>query len=292
MKRGPFASLATVALILLASGCTQLGLWTLNAVASIGDYSRQTDLPYGPAKANRLDLYLPARTGQSPIVVFFYGGGWNSGDKSSYRFVGAALAGAGVIAVVPNYTLYPQARFPQFMRDAALAVAYARAHARQWGGDPNQLYAVGHSAGAHIAVLLALDPEYLQQAGADTQWLRGAVGLAGPYDFLPFTEAYLDDLFGPASQFARSQPINYVRADAPPLLLLDGLHDRRVSPNNTRSLTSALQAVGARVRTVYFPKADHADLVAAFALPERSRLPVLPDILAFIAREAPGQPTH
>ena len=171
--------------------------------------------------------------------------------------MGAALAGAGVIAVVPNYTLYPQARFPQFMRDAALAVAYARAHARQWGGDPNQLYAVGHSAGAHIAVLLALDPE-----------------------------------FGPASQFARSQPINYVRADAPPLLLLDGLHDRRVSPNNTRSLTSALQAVGARVRTVYFPKADHADLVAAFALPERSRLPVLPDILAFIAREAPGQPTH
>src|ERR1035441_5077285 len=120
--------------------------------------------------------------------------------------------------VVPNYTLYPEAKFPRFMQDAAQSVAWTRAHAREWGGDPDQLYLVGHSAGAHIAVLLALDQEYLQQVGGSQRWLRGVVGLAGPYDFLPFTEAYLNDLFGPAADFARSQPINFVRADAPPML--------------------------------------------------------------------------
>ena len=270
------------------SGCTQLGLLTLNTAASFGDYSRHTGLAYGPAPANTLDLYLPPHPAGAPIVVFFFGGGWNSGDKSSYKFVGAALAAAGVIAVVPNYTLYPEAKFPRFMQDAAQSVAWTRAHAREWGGDPDQLYLVGHSAGAHIAVLLALDQEYLQQVGGSQRWLRGVVGLAGPYDFLPFTEAYLNDLFGPAADFARSQPINFVRADAPPMLLMHGLRDKRVSPNNTRSLTAALQAVDGRVRTRYFPQAGHGDLVAAFSIAERRRLPVLPDILAFIGDQSPA----
>jgi acetyl esterase/lipase len=276
------AILSTAAL----SACTQLGLLTLNTMASFSDYGRQMGLAYGPAPANTLDLYLPRHPAGAPVVVFFFGGGWNSGDKSSYKFVGAALAAAGVITVIPNYTLYPKAKFPRFMQDAALSVAWTRAHAREWGADPQRLFLVGHSAGAHIAVLLALDQQYLQQVGGDQQWLRGVVGLAGPYDFLPFTENYLNDLFGPPADFARSQPINFVRADAPPMLLIHGLRDRRVSPKNTRSLTAALQAVGARVTSQYFPKANHGDLAAAFSIVVRSRLPVLPDILAFIGQQS------
>jgi acetyl esterase/lipase len=264
------------------SACTRLGLLTLNTVASFSDYARQTDLVYGPAPANTVDLYLPRHADRTPIVVFFFGGGWNSGDKSSYKFVGAALAAAGVIVVMPDYSLYPGAKFPRFMQDAAQAVAWTRAHAREWGGDPQQLFLVGHSSGAYIAILLALDQEYLQQVGGSSRWLRGVAGLAGPYDFLPFTESYLDDLFGPPANFPRSQPINFVRTQAPPLLLMHGLRDTRVSPNNTRSLTAALERIGAPVTTRYFPQADHADLVAAFS-PARKGLPVLRDILAFIA---------
>lgn len=283
MKYTLSAALAAVVL----SGCTQLGLLSLNTVASFSDYSRQGGLAYGPAPADSADLYLPRNAAGAPVVVFFYGGGWDSGDKSSYKFVGAALAAAGVIVVIPNYTLYPKAKFPRFMQDAARSVVWARAHAREWGGDPERLFLIGHSAGAHIAVLLALDPEYLSQAGGSSRWLRGVVGLAGPYDFLPFTEAYLNDLFGPPAEFWRSQPINFVRADAPPLLLMHGLRDTRVSPNNTRSLTAALQRLGAAVTTRYFPRADHADLAAAFS-PLRTGLPVLPDILNFIADQAPA----
>src|SRR5579863_4771807 len=113
MKYTLYAVLAAVVL----SGCTQLGLLSLNTVASFSDYSRQSGLAYGPAPANSTDLYLPRNAAGAPVVVFFYGGGWDSGDKSSYKFVGAALAAAGVIVVIPNYTLYPKAKFPRFMQD-------------------------------------------------------------------------------------------------------------------------------------------------------------------------------
>ncbi len=268
------------------SACTSLGLFALNTASSFEHYSRQTDIAYGPTAANRLDVYLPAQRAPSALVVFFYGGGWNSGDKASYRFVGAALAAAGIATVIPNYALYPSARFPQFMRDAAAAVAFTRAHAHEWGADPARMFLMGHSAGAHIAVLLALDQEYLQGVGGDDHWLRGVVGLSGPYDFLPFTDAYLSDVFAPPSEFYRSQPINYVRAHAPPMLLMHGLADKRVSPNNTRSLTARLQAAGDEVSTQYFPGASHGDLAAAFS-PLRKKPPVLPLILDFVAAKSP-----
>jgi acetyl esterase/lipase len=267
------------------NACTSVGLFALNSVSVFEHYSRHTDIAYGPAAANRLDLYLPVHRAPSALVVFFYGGGWNSGDKADYRFVGAALAAAGIATVIPNYTLYPKARFPQFMRDAASAVAFTRAHAQEWGADPARLFLMGHSAGAHIAVLLALDQEYLQQVGGDDRWLRGIVGLSGPYDFLPFTDAYLNDAFGPPAQFYRSQPINYVRADAPPMLLMHGLADKRVSPNNTRSLTARLEAAGDDVSTQYFQGASHGDLAAAFS-PLRKKPPVLPLILEFVAAKS------
>jgi acetyl esterase/lipase len=289
MKRGWLAPGLVCGLICSLNACTSVGLFALNTVSTFQHYSRHTDIAYGPAAANRLDVYLPAHRVPSALVVFFYGGGWNSGDKADYRFVGAALAAAGIATVIPNYTLYPKARFPQFMRDAASAVAFTRAHAREWGVDPARLFLVGHSAGAHIAVLLALDQEYLQQVGGDDRWLRGVVGLSGPYDFLPFTDAYLNDAFAPPAEFYRSQPINYVRANAPPMLLMHGLADKRVSPNNTRSLTARLEAAGDDVSTHYFPGASHGDLAAAFS-PLRKKPPVLPLILEFVAAKSEPLP--
>jgi len=287
--RGVMGFSVVLAMICGLNACTSVGLFALNTASTFGDYSRHTDIAYGPAPANRLDVYLPARGAPSALVVFFYGGGWNSGDKRNYRFVGAALATAGIATVIPNYTLYPQARFPQFMRDAAAAVAFTRAHAHEWGADPARLFVMGHSAGAHVAVLLALDQEYLRQAGGDDRWLRGVVGLSGPYDFLPFTDAYLNDVFAPPAEFGRSQPINYVRANAPPMLLMHGLADHRVSPNNTRSLTARLEAAGDEVSTHYFEGSGHGDLVAAFS-PLRSQLPVLPLILEFVAAKSDPVP--
>jgi len=281
LKRRLQCSLLSM-IAVISSGCTQLSFLVANVPASFGDYVRHQDVAYGPDARNTLDVYLPANSRNAPVVVFFHGGGWNSGDKSEYKFVGAALAAHGCIAVLPNYRLYPKARLVDFMRDAARAVAWVYAQQGKWGTDGRNVFLMGHSAGAHIATLLALDETYLENAGLDANKLRGVVGLAGPYDFIPFRYPYMFDLFGPEAEFARSQPINYVRADAPPFFLLHGLKDTTVVPGNTEHLSAALSASGARVMTKFYASADHGDLIAPFSIPARKRLPVLDDVLLFM----------
>lgn len=269
-------------LALCSSACTQLGFLAVNVPASFGDYSRRRDLAYGTHVRHKLDVYLPANPIGAPVVVFFHGGGWNSGNKADYKFVGAALADQGYVAVLPNHRLYPEVRFPAFVDDAAQAVAWVHSHLREWGANARRVYLMGHSAGAHIASLLALDSSYLQAVNVDPASVRGFIGLAGPYDFIPFKYQYMFDLFGPAERFAQSQPINFVRTDAPPMLLLHGMQDKTVAPYNTEHLASALTAAGAKVTAHYDAKASHGDLVAALSIPARRRAPVLSEVADFI----------
>lgn len=282
-----------VVCLTLCSACTQLAFFAANTRASFGAYTRDSDVGYGPAVRNTLDIYRPLLADNAhtavPVVIFVHGGGWNSGDKSYYKFVGAALAAQGYVAVLPNYRLYPQVKAAAMYADVARAVAWVHAHAADWGGDADRVFLAGHSAGAHLAVMLALNARYLEQAGTSTTQLRGVIGLAGPYDFLPFTRPYMADLFGPPDNFAASQPINFVRADAPPLLLMHGLKDTTVGVHNTRNLTAALLAAGGRVQAEYFPEADHGALVASFSTLTRQRAPVLQQISQFIAQPASRQ---
>jgi len=273
---------------LLISACTQLSLLAVNTPALFGAYRRDADLQYGVLAKQRLDVYTPTKnSGQKlPIVIFLHGGGWNSGDKNQYRFVGAALAEQGWIGVSVNYRLYPAVKYPAFMDDAALAVKYVHEHATEWGGDSQQIYLMGHSAGAHIATMLALDNEFLQKNGGDSHWLRGVIGVAGPYDFIPFTFDYMHDLFGPEANYAQSQPMNYARADAPPLLLLHGMTDTNVLPRNTIKLVAAMQRQGGNVQAHYYEGVNHTDIIAAMSTPARGRAPTLADMKKFIDANA------
>jgi len=273
---------------LLISACTQLSLLAVNTPALFGAYRRDADLQYGVLAKQRLDVYTPTKnSGQKlPIVIFLHGGGWNSGDKNQYRFVGAALAEQGWIGVSVNYRLYPAVKYPAFMDDAALAVKYVHEHATEWGGDSQKIYLMGHSAGAHIATMLALDNEFLQKIGGDSHWLRGVIGVAGPYDFIPFTFDYMHDLFGPEANYAQSQPVNYARADAPPLLLLHGMTDTNVLPRNTIKLVAAMQRQGGNVQAHYYEGVNHTDIIAAMSMPARGRAPTLADMKKFIDANA------
>jgi acetyl esterase/lipase len=275
---------------LLLSACTQLSFLAVNVPALFGDYRRTADVAYGDLAAQRLDIYKPAMDAAGaaaqagrPVVIFVHGGSWSGGDRNQYRFVGATLAEQGWIGVVVDYRLYPTVKFPAFVDDVALAVKYAHDHAREWGGDPQQVYLLGHSAGAHIAMMAALDPQFLQaRGGSSSRWLRGVIGLAGAYDFMPFDFDYMFDLFGPESAYPRSQPVNFARADAPPLLLLHGTGDKTVQPRNTINLTAAMQRVGGSVQTKYYDGINHTDIIAALSIPLRGRAPVLADIKTFI----------
>ncbi len=231
---------------LFLAGCERLGFLAANVPAVFGSYKRHANIAYGPEPQQRLDVYVPARAAVEPrpVIVFWHGGRWREGDKADYRFVGAALAEAGYVVLVANYRHYPQVKMPGYMHDAALAALFAAAHANEYGGAQERLYLMGHSAGAHLAALVTLDPSYFAATGQAAPRIAGVIGLSGPYDFLPLLEPDDQDMFGPPQRYPVSQPINFVRADAPPMLLVQGLNDETVRPKNARNLATALRCAG------------------------------------------------
>ena len=252
------------------------------------DFTRTADVSFMPGPRGKLDVYAPrAPHADAPVVVFFYGGGWDSGDKALYRFVGASLARAGVVAVIPNYRVYPQARYPDFLQDNARAVRWARDHAAAFGADPDKLFLAGHSAGAYEAAMLTLDRRWLAGAGLDA-WrdVRGAIGLSGPYDFLPLHSTVLKTIFGPPETLPATQPINYVDGRAPPMLLITGDDDPTVAPGNSERLQEKIVSRGGRAELVIYPKARHAATITALLPVFASGLDVRRRMLDFIQAHA------
>lgn len=276
---------------MLATGCGRLAFVAANVPAAFGAYRRHPDIPYGADPQHRLDVYVPDAPPAvpRPVIAFWHGGRWTSGDKADYRFVGAALTELGYVAVLPNYRHYPAVKMPGFMEDTASAGRWAAAHAGEYGADPSRLFLMGHSSGAHMAALATLDPRYFA-AGGPAPHIAGLIGLSGPYDFLPLREADVQDMFGPPRNYADSQPINFVHSGAPPTLLVHGLKDRTVAPKNSRNLAAALSAHGVPVTLKPYPTLDHADTVAALSLPARGRAPILADIEVFVRQSRTQDP--
>ena len=239
---------------------------------------------YGVHRRQKLDLYAPDGATNAPVLVFVHGGSWRNGDRSDYNFLGATFAAQGFVTAIPSYRLVPEVRFPAFVEDCALAVRWARDHAPRFGGDAARIVLVGHSAGAYNAMMLALDGRYLSEAGVEAARIKGAVGLAGPYDFLPFDVDATRDAFGAAPDPLQTQPITFARADAPPLLLLWGADDTTVGPRNLASLERAMRAAGGEVESKIYPGVDHIEIMLALSRPFRGVAPVLEDVTAFTRR--------
>lgn len=241
-----------------------------------------SDVAYGPDPRHRLDVYVPTvGLGPWPVVVFVHGGSWSSGNKNPYEFVGRALAAQGFVAMLPNYRLHPEHRYPAFVEDTALAIDWATRNAADYGGDPHKVFVSGHSAGAYNVSLAVLDKHYLAALGTDTSVIKGVVLLAGPLDFLPLDGPVSQDVFGQASDLPGTQPVHFVRPDAPPFLLLHGTEDLTCWPKNSISLDEKLRAAGASSRLILYQGVSHAGILLAFAKPLRSGTPALADIVAF-----------
>lgn len=274
-----------VGMAMLLSACTPLGVFATFTSRDPAVLSA-TDQAYGDQPRQTLDVYAPRQISAArPIAVFFYGGGWEKGRKWDYGWVGQALAAKGFVVVLPDYRLYPDVRFPAFLKDNAEAVRWAVDHAQAYGGDPNRIVLLGHSAGAYNAVMLGLDPRYLKDAGVDPARIRAVAGIAGPYDFLPLTPD-MEQVFGQAPNLAGTQPVDLARPDAPPMLLVTGDADAVVDPANTAALAKALRSVGARVEEQHYPAVGHNEIMAAMSRPFRDRAPVLDDVSEFLMREA------
>ncbi len=275
------ASLAASLAAALA-GCSTVGV--LNAVEPRFGVTTIRDVAYQPGARGTLDIYRPRQAdGSTPVVIFLYGGAWDEGRKADYAFIGDAFASKGFVTVIPDYRLYPEVRWPAFLQDNANAVRWVRDHAAEFGGAPSKLFLVGHSAGAYNAMMLSLDKRWLAAVGMDPRRdLRGTVGLAGPYDFLPLKSDELKAIFGPPDTRPATQPINYVDGQGPPLFLATDDQDKVVSPGNTMRLAAKVRAAGGVVETKTYPGLSHALLLGVVAAPLRFMAPVLKDVVAFI----------
>jgi acetyl esterase/lipase len=222
-------------------------------------------------------------------VVFLYGGSWRNGERGWYRFAGATLAEAGLTVIIPDYRKAPEVLFPAFVEDAAAAFAYAHRHIDRFGGDRQQLFLMGHSAGAHIAALLCTDRRYLAAQGLKLSDVRGMVGLAGPYDFLPMTGRKVIEVFNGDPQNPDSQPVNFVDGDEPPMLLLHGLDDRLVWPRNSESLDRRMQAAGRSSQLKLYADLGHVGILLSLGRSFQHWSPALSDTLVWI-RERAQQP--
>ena len=245
---------------------------------SFGDNPAQKLAVYGAVKAEAGTE--PAK----PVIVFVHGGSWRSGDPDDYGFVARGLAPEGFVVVLGGYRLGEEGKFPAMLEDTAAAVAWVHANIARHGGDPDAIFLAGHSAGAYNVAMVALDRQWLGREGLADETLKGVVGLAGPYDFFPFDSDSTRAAFGNAPRPEETQPINHVRPDAPPMLLLTGGGDTVVKPRNTAALSTALREAGAMARDGYYPGMDHNRILLALASPWRRDRAVLDQVASFVRR--------
>ncbi|WP_028641169.1 alpha/beta hydrolase [Novosphingobium acidiphilum] len=272
---------ALVQMLVVVGLCACSPLHTFNALMPKDPgVQRIANVAYGTGPRQTMDLYRPAQRSATslPVIVFLYGGSWNSGDRQGYEFVGRALAAKGFLVAIPDYRLVPQVHYPAFLQDNAAAVRWIAQHAGDYGGQPGRVVLVGHSAGAYNAAMVAMDPRWL---GADRALVRGFVGLAGPYDFAPFVDKTVEETFAGVADQASTQPIAYAGAGSPPALLATGDRDTVVRPRNSDALARALRANGVRVERLTYPRVGHAGLITAFAAPLRSHAEILDATAAF-----------
>ncbi len=242
----------------------------------------QRGLAYDIHERHKLDVYRPREQGYGvPMVFFVYGGGWTSGEREMYGFVGSALASRGIVVVVPDYRLYPEALYPEFMIDIAQAYAWTRENLL---GPQSPMFVMGHSAGAHMAALLTYDPSYIAKAGGEAGTIEGFVGLSGPYGYDPTTHERTKDIFATATRAAQVQPVEQVKAPAPRALLMHGLKDKTVKPLNAHRMKESLERAGSSAKVIEFENAGHTDLIVALSRVYRRRAPVLDRIVEFVCQ--------
>ncbi|HTI01920.1 MAG TPA: alpha/beta hydrolase [Acidisoma sp.] len=249
------------------------------------------NLPYATGDRHSLDVYVSRAPGKPrPVVVFVYGGNWAAGSKAEFAWVGAALARLGFMAVIPDYRLYPEARWPMFLQDNADAVHWAQSHAASFGGDPSKIVLMGHSAGANSVLSLAVEPQWLAGVGMSPHDIRAVIGLSGPYTLSPLDSAQERAIFGPKTGYA--DPIHHIDGGSPPLLLIIGDRDDAADPRDSDAVAAKVRAKGSLAEVVHFPTLGHSDTQNALAITPGRPPGVINVILRFLAAQGvvPSQP--
>jgi acetyl esterase/lipase len=269
-------------LLLLLSGCSPLAYVNFQVSQSL---QTAKDIAYGHEAGQLLDVYTRSDTASKGVIIFVHGGYWDTGTKNDYPFVADSFTELGYTTVVVGYRLVPTVTFPEYVEDVALAVKWAVDNIGDYGGNPEKLFLMGHSAGAHLASLVSFDERYLLKYGLTQNVLSGFIGLAGPYNFLPVAPDDVRSIaaLGPLETYPDTQPINFVDKTDPPAFLGYTPEDKTVNPNNTISFAAKIREVGGEVSEHDYDGVSHVTILGAVARASRFfNKAILEDITAFL----------
>ncbi len=213
------------------------------------------------ADKHKLDLYLPRDKKKFPVLVFVHGGAWRTGDRSQYEALGERFARAGVGVAIPSYRLMPRSPHPAQIEDLAAAFAWVVRNIPQHGGDPARIYLSGHSAGAHLAALLALDEKYLKKFDLAPAAIRGVIAMSGIYE-VDHLDAFLVSGGDPGAKHDAS-PLAHITSRAPDFLISYCQWDYLGLPRQARDLTEALRKNFVPARLLYVPGENHISEVVS-----------------------------
>ena len=267
-------------------------LAVVNGLTANGGVGVSKDILYGDKPLQDLDIYYPKPLAQAmkaesaidksyPMVVFVHGGSWESGNKEEYAFVGQSLAQAGYVTAVINYRKAPENVYPDYVKDAAQAIAWSHDNAKSFHADPNRLAVIGHSAGAFNAVAAVANEDFLAPYGMKPKDLGAVIGIAGPYsyDFRQYDSA---TAFGANATPDEVMPDRQIKGEQPPYLLLTAEKDKVVHITNAIKMTEALKAAGVNVETGEIKGASHATSIGAMAPPLRWVNDVRAQVLTYL----------
>ena len=273
-------ALIAAGLAALLPGCSPFT--AVNLLVPRSGYTVHRNLAFGTDPRQRLDIYVPlGLKASAPVLLFFYGGSWQTGNRTDYLAFGQSFASAGIVTVVADYRLYPAVKYPAFVEDAARALAWLHAHAGEYSGDPSRIFISGHSAGAYNAVMLGAEPKFIKAQGGSLDWIRGVIGIAGPYDFLPMRDPEYVDMFHGRNNLD-SMPVNHVNGVRPPMLLATGEDDTTVYPRNTASMAAKLRVFSSPVQEVHYSGTGHVGILLSLVPGFRGVTNLRQDMLDFI----------
>ncbi len=285
--------------LILVAGCsaaTRVGMRFLYRQARLPESQIIRDIRYTPESS--LDLFRPTGTGW-PTMIFVFGGGWTEGDKGLkvggkdvYGNIGRFYAARGIGVAVINYRLIPTATWEEQVSDVAAAVAWVHQNIQEQGGDRNRIYLAGHSAGAHLSSMVALNPSWLAAHALSPTNISGVIAVSGAA--LDLTDDrtfalgakldYYEERFARAKDSdpdwrQRVSPTTYVRPGAPPFLILYAGGEKKSMQRQSQRLHEMLKGVGAQSRLIEVPGQSHARMVLTLSRPDKTSAP---EILEFL----------
>ena len=264
----------------------------LNAVPSLfpksKDVKETLNLHYGSDPRQILDVVSSEKCSDSPVIIFTHGGSWRWGQKDYHREIGKQFARKGIVFTTINYRLYPAVRFPAFPQDVALSVKWVRENIAEFGGDRNNIFLMGHSAGAHSISLVGLDSKYLRDLGGDLDWIKGVIPMACPFYFEPSKEFLYRDLFPSKFDVSQSMPMGIeIKGGFPSFFIMHGFFDPIIPHELATDFAEKLRRAGGRARTRIYHSHGHFSMVRRTTSWYIWPTPFLTDVVSFIDSESP-----